>query len=58
MVEYFALQMQQIQDCQNKVDKAKLERFTQQSELNQKAISKIQVTPAINSSLVSSKPFT
>jgi len=38
MVEDFALQMKQIQACQSKVDKAKFERFKQQSELNSEAV--------------------
>ena len=38
MMEDFALQMKQIQACQSKVDKAKFERFKQQSELNSEAV--------------------
>ena len=38
MIDNFAFQMKQIQACQSKVDKAKFERFKQQSELNSEAV--------------------
>lgn len=38
MMDNFALQMKQIQACQNKVDKAKFQQFEQKSELNSQAV--------------------